>query len=80
MDYQTMTTRFFLELVNEKFGEDSETAKSIAKELTNKESIAFAHLPESQIATITFHENDPDSDTFYLSGTLSVPFNVYRKK
>lgn len=71
---------YFLARIDEFYGKDSEDAKAIRNELLSKESIALHSLSLSEISRIENHENDKGTDALYLSGTLTVPFAVYRKK
>ena len=71
---------YFLARIDEFYGKGSDEAKTIRNELLSKESIALHSLSLSEISTIENHENDKGTDTLYLSGTLTVPFAVYRKK
>lgn len=71
---------YFLARIDDFYGKDSDDAKAIRNELLLKESIALHSLSLSEISTIENHENDNSTDTLYLSGRLTVPFAVYRKK
>lgn len=71
---------YFLDRIDDYYGKCSSEAKAIREELLSKDSIAIHSLSLSEISTIVNHENDGSSDTLYLSGTLTVPFAVYRKK
>jgi hypothetical protein len=67
---------FFLNRIDDYYGKQSSEAKAIRAELLSKDSIAVHSLSLSEISTVVNH----GSDTLYLSGTLTVPFAVYRKK
>lgn len=69
---------YFLARIDDLYGKDSDDARAIRNELLSKESIALHSLSLSEISAIENHENDNDS--LYLSGRLTVPFAVYRKK
>lgn len=71
---------YFLDKIDDYYGKQSSEAKAIREELSSKDSIAVHSLSLSEISTVVNHENDKSSDILYLSGTLTVPFAVYRKK
>ena len=80
MNSEVMDKEYFLGLIDDKYGKNSDKAKYIRNEILTKESIVIQDLPLAQISTIEIHEGDEDADTLYLSGNILVHFNAYRRK
>lgn len=80
MNNEVMDKEYFLGLIDDKYGKNSDKAKAIRNEILTKESIVIQDLPLAQISTIEIHEGDEDADTLYLSGNILVHFNAYRRK
>ena len=80
MNNEVMDKEYFLGLIDDKYGKNSDKAKAIRNEILTKESIVIQDLPLAQISTIEIHDGDEDADTLYLSGNILGHFNAYRRK